>query len=741
MNHLRLCSVGAGIALSFFWGATSLAGNSTGEALNLPALVTNLNIAPKFVGDDKVLYRLGAPGSGEILLADPQSGKSETVADISVLKAKLAEAGAAAGDIVPLDYNSQTKLLKLAAGGKEWWYDLGTGNLKPEKGGASAAMRTEAVAPDGKHKVISRGYNLYLVDIASGKEIALTRDGDYDRRYGTNYPLFADMVEANSETPPVNLAVEWSDDSRKILSYRLLRNNSYIWHGVQQNPPGSFFPRTFAYVYPSAGAKDVPQVEPVVIDIAAVLAGKKPVVKDLKVPALSLLWPGDPPLWWEEDHILYQWTKRGYGEVDLYEIDPVTGVGTIRVHEAAKPVVTVTSSAIRSAPELGGYLNISERSGWAQLYYIRKGEDPAGGKALTKGDWEVSEITRVEKDAVFFTGNGLDANPYYSSFYRVTLDGQLTNLTPEPLDHRVTLSEDGKYFVDRMSSAKVPTKTVLRASSDGHVIATLATADPSRLYAARFSDAEPFEMPADDGKTKLYGMIFRPQNFDPKKKYPVIDYVYTGPTTHNYPESYSASLGRMENTLASVGAIVVVIDGRGTSQRGQAFRLPAFQNMGEVGIDDHIAMMKAMAAKYPFMDLSRVGVYGHSAGGFDAARFILRRPDFFKAAVASAGTHDLRLDKAWWPEVSMGLADDATWDRNSNIAVAGNLKGKLLIVHGETDDNVPIAASMRLHNALINAGKLHEFVIMPNSTHHSIFTPYYWVMLTDFFRRTLVVTP
>ena len=707
---------------------------------DLPSLVTNLDVSAKFVGGDEVLYRLSSPDGAKILLANPQTGKNEILADVTALKAKLAALGAKVqGDITPLDYDGANKILKLRAGDKEWSYDLKSSALTALAPHPREELHTESVSPDGKHKIISRSYNLYLVDVASGKETVLTRDGGYDRRYGTNYPLFADMVEANSETPPMNLAVQWSEDSTKILTYRLLRNNSYIWHGTQQNPPGSHFPRTFSYVYPSAGAKDVPQVEPIVIDIAAVIAKKKAVVQTLKVPALSLLWPGDPPLWWEQNRVFYEWTKRGYGEVDLYEVDPVTGVGKIRVQEAVKPVVTVTSSVIRSAPELDGYLNISERSGWAQLYYIRKGEDPAGGRALTSGVWEVSEITRVEKDGVYFTCSGLNtSNPYDHFFGRVSLDGQMKNLTPEPMDHRVTLSDDGKYFIDRMSSATSPTKTVLRSADDGHVIAALGEADPSRLYAAGFSTAEPFELAADDGKTKLYGAIFRPQNFDPKKKYPVIDYVYTGPTTHNYPESYGASLGRMESTLASVGAIVVVIDGRGTSQRGQAFRLPAFQNMGEVGIDDHIAMMKAMAAKYPFMDLSRVGVYGHSAGGFDAARFILRRPDFFKAAVASAGTQDLRLDKAWWPEVSMGLADDATWDRNSNIAVAGNLKGKLLIVHGETDDNVPITASMRMHNALIDAGKLHEFVIIPNGTHHTVFKPYYWEMLTDFFRRNLV---
>jgi dipeptidyl aminopeptidase/acylaminoacyl peptidase len=288
-----------------------------------------------------------------------------------------------------------------------------------------------------------------------------------------------------------------------------------------------------------------------------------------------------------------------------------------------------------------------------------------------------------------------------------------------------------------MSSPTEPTKTLLRRASDGAIVMELGRADPSALLASGFTMPEPFETVADDGKTKLYGMIHRPANFDPSKSYAVIENVYTGPTTHRFGESYEDNVVAGLNGLAQWGAIVVTIDGRGTSQRGKAFRLPAYQNLGEVGLDDHIHVLKAMKAKYPYFDLDRVGVYGGSAGGYDTARFVLRRPDFYKVGVASSGNHDLRLDKAWWPEVSMGIADDATWERNSNISVAGNLKGKLMLIHGDIDDNVPVAASLRLSNALVKAGKPHELVILPN-TNHAVMQPYYWNKLTSYFVTNLI---
>ncbi|MGB8600993.1 MAG: prolyl oligopeptidase family serine peptidase [Rhizomicrobium sp.] len=707
------------------------------------ALVTDFNLSAHFITDNKVLFRRGAHGDGAIYLADPATGKTETLLTESALKARLIATGIKADDIhdvLPHGYDAATKTLHLAMGGKAWAYNIATAVLTEDKPqGGPPKPPTDVASPDGKQKVISRGYNLYLVDVKTGREVALTKDGSFDKRYGTNYPLFGDMAEANSDTPPMPLAVQWSEDGTRLLTYRLLRNNAYIWHEVQQTPPDDRFPRMFTTVYPTAGAKNVPQFQPIVIDVRGASKGKVQ-IKELNVPSLSELWPGDPPLWWEKDRVMYEWTRRGYGDVDLYTVDPASGQGHIVVREAIKPLVTVTSSSIRSAPELGGFLSISERSGWAQLYFLPAGSDAAGGKALTTGNWEVAEVVRVAKGApILIRGNGREAgvNPYFNSLYAVSLDGAITNLTPEPLDHRTTVSEDGKWILDEMSSPTVPTRTVIRAAADGHIVLELGKADPAPLYAAGVTPPEPFEVLADDGKTMLYGMIHRPRNFDPSHKYPVIDYVYTGPTTHVVDESFERNVASSLNTLAEIGVIVVSVDGRGTSQRGQAFRLPAYQNMGEVGIDDHIHAIKAMAEKYPYMDLTRVGVYGHSAGGYDAARFILRRPEFFKAAIASSGIQDPRLDKAWWPEVTMGAADDATWEKNSNIPVAGNLKGKLMIIHGDLDDNVPIAASMRLHKALVDAGKLHEFVIIPNRTHNT-YTDYYLHTVYDFFTRTLV---
>lgn len=701
-------------------------------------LIVDLDLRAHFVaGGKSVLYRHGKTGAGAIVLADAATGQGHDLVSEAVLTQK---AGAAHPvHATPEDYDADKGMLKLSIDGKPYTYVVASGELKAVETPAGDPT-PEAVSPDGKFKVVHNGYNLMLVEVATGRKVQLTTDGDYDHRYGMNYPMFADMVHADSATPPMPVSVEWSEDSKQVLTYRMDRNGSYIWHGIQWSPPGSQMPREFDYVYPTAGAQFVPQINPILVDVTQALAKGNGQPRALNVPAESLLWPGDPDLGWEKGKILYQWQKRGYGEVDEYEVDPVSGAVTTRVHEAVKPIVTVTSTSIRPAPEINGDLVISERSGWAQLYYVPRGSDPSGGKALTKGNWEVASIERVGDDGhILVVGNGREAgvNPYYRSLYGVTLDGTVRNLTPEPLDHEVMVADDGKTFIDKMSSPVTPTRTLLRSAVDGHIIAELGHADPSALLATGFTPPEPFDTLADDGKTHLYGMIWRPKNFDPQRSYPVIENVYAGPTTHIVPETYGMAVASGTYSTAQLGFVVVSIDGRGTSQRGQAFRLPAYQNIGEVGIDDHIWVMKAMKAKYAYLDLDRVGVYGHSAGGYDAVRFILRRPNFYKVAIGSSGIQDPRLDKAWWPEVSMGLADDATWERNSNVPIAGNLKGKLMIMHGDIDDNVPIAATLRMDAALIAANKPHELVIMPNRTHDT-YTQYFFRKHYDFFVQNLL---
>jgi dipeptidyl-peptidase 4 len=269
---------------------------------------------------------------------------------------------------------------------------------------------------------------------------------------------------------------------------------------------------------------------------------------------------------------------------------------------------------------------------------------------------------------------------------------------------------------------------VLRSAGDGRILMELGRADISAYLAAGYVLPEPFETMAADGKTTIFGAIFKPADFDPAKRYPIIEEIYTGPQIiANSPKAFDAAfVACFIMPQAQIGAI------------GRAFQQPAYQNVHAVGLDDHIAMIRAMAAKYPWMDISRVGLYGYSAGGYDVVRALTERPDFYKVGLTGAGVQDNRLDKAWWNEQWMGKEMGPIWDANSNITWASKLVGKLMIVHGELDDNVPLANSLRLVDALIKANKDFEFLIIPNANHPVMAVPYFWRRQWDFFVRELL---
>lgn len=711
---------------------------------NLEKLIVNRDPGATFVADGRgILLRRKIAGETTILFLDPVTGETRPVTSYATVATILAQAigkpvNAERPGLERLDYDPATRVMTFSAGGKRWTLD-GAGTLAAAKAGDGDG--TDAISPDGRFRIVYRAFNLVAIDVESGRAVPLTTDGTREQPYGRGIAPLPEILKQGTEDPIMPVSVRWSPDSRRIITWRLDTRGVHPMTVTQENPPGSFYPRSFSYIYPLAGAEKLPQATRMVIDVEQALRRRKARLVPLDVPSESLLYPADPDMEWVGTTPRIQWTERGYKQIKVYTADPDTGATRVVARESIDPVVTVTSSALISAPELGGELSISERSGWAQLYLVRP-DDPDGGIPLTRGTWEVLSVDHVAKDAhsLLITGVGReqDRNPYYRALYRVTLDGtQPVLLTPEPIDHDTQVSHDGRWILDRMSNPTVPTRTVLRDGADGHIVFELARADPTALFASGFTAPEPFRGIAADGKTPLYGMILRPANFDPTRDYPVIDNVYTGPTTTDVPTTWDDAVMAGGNSLAQIGAIVVMIDGRGTSRRGQAFRLPAFQNLGEVGLDDHIAMIRQMAARYPYMDTGRVGVFGGSAGGYDAARFILRRPNFFKVAVASSGNHDLRLDKAWWPEVSMGIADTATWDRNSNMSVAANLQGKLLLIHGDIDDNVPITESFRLAQALIQAKRDVDIVVLPNTT-HAVYQPFFWRKLRDYFTRNLL---
>lgn len=710
----------------------------------LDKLIVNADLRATFTRDGTgILYRLGNAGTRQILYLELATRQSRAIVDEARLAKLLArvtgkEVDALALRLEDADYSAKDGALTFGAADKQWTLSSAGELTEANKG---APDGEGAVSPDGRFEIVARDFNLLARDRRSGRQVALTTDGTREQPYGRSIPQLADILRAGTEEPKMPVSVLWSPDGRSILSWRLDTRGVERLSITQESPPGSFYPRSFQYVYPLAGAAKLPQATRFTVDVEDALKRKRATIVPLDIPPESILYPSPPDMGWSGGKARVQWTERGYRQLVVYEADPKTGKATIIAREAVKPIITVTSSNLRPAPELGGELAISERSGWAQLYFVQPG-DPDGGIPLTRGDWEVLDVAHLDakKRTLLVTGVGRerDRNPYYRALYRVTLDGKQPGLlTPEPLDHEVEVSSDGKYFIDAMSSPTSPTRTVVRDTRDGSIVTELAKADGSALFASGYTPPEPFTGLAADGKTPLYGMIWRPANFDPKARYPIIDAVYTGPTTTNVPTSWNGAVTAGANSVAQLGAIVVTIDGTGTSRRGQAFRLPAWQNLGEVGLDDHIAMIRQMAARYPYIDATRVGVYGGSAGGYDAARFVLRRPDFFKVAVASSGNHDLRLDKAWWPEVSMGNPDEAVWERNSNMSVAKNLRGKLLLIHGDIDDNVPVTESMRLANALITAGRDVDVVILPNTTHR-VAQPFFWRKLRDYFTRHLL---
>lgn len=710
---------------------------------SLRKLIVDQNLDARFIGNGNgVLFRRGPSDARDILFLDLATREAHTVVNEAVLAELVATATGKSVlpsglDLEEPEYDVATGTLTFGAFDKRWTLKDGalteaaTGSLKGD----------DAVSPDGRFRIIAQDHNLVAIDLKTNHRVALTTDGTRDRPYGRGIAELAEILKQGTEDPVLPVSVRWSPDSKRILTWRLDTTDARRLTMTQETPPGSFYPRSFSYVYPLAGAAKLPQASRLVIDVEDAVQHRTAKIVPLQVPSEALLYPADPDLGWSAGKVRSQWIERGYGQLVVYLSDPVTGASTITAREAMKPLVTVTSSFLRPAPDLGGELDVSERSGWAQLYLVRP-DDPNGGIALTKGQWEVTSVDHVDAEhrTILLTGVGREAdrNPCYHALYRVTLDGsQPVLLTPEPLEHELRVSDDGRFAIDAMSSPTVATRTVVRDTRDGRILYELGHADAAALTATGFTMPEPFRGLAADGKTPLYAMIYRPAQFDPTRRYPIIDNVYTGPTMHVVPSAFGDALLNGAGSVAQLGAIVVVIDATGTSQRGQAFRLPAYQNLGEVGLDDHIAMIRQIAARYPYIDTTRVGVYGGSAGGYDAARFILRRPDFFKVAVASSGNHDLRLDKAWWPEVTMGNPDQAVWDRNSNLSVAGNLKGKLLLIHGDIDDNVPITESFRLGNALIQAHRSFDMVVLPNTTHR-VSQPFFYRKFRDYFVRNLL---
>lgn len=465
---------------------------------------------------------------------------------------------------------------------------------------------------------------------------------------------------------------------------------------------------------------------------------------------------------WDNDGktLTFEFNERGHKHYRVLEMDLQGNVRTL-IEESNEKYVAYSRN-LRRDKEVNGTKYIlwkSDRDGHAHLYLLNR----KTGKfvQITKGDYWVRGVQQFEIDEkgsgyVIFSANGMKCNnmgavtssldgkikeedPYNIHYYRIDLNGKnLVPLTPERGNHSATFASDSKTLIDTYSALDLAPVTVLRSAKDGKVISTLETADISRLRAEGWKEPEIFVAPGRDGKTDMWGIIQRPSNFDPSKRYPVIEYIYSGPGDQYVPKSFTPWLWNLAD-LAELGFIVVQLDAMTTSYRSLEFEQVCYKNLKDAGFPDRIEWIKAAAAKYPYMDIDRMGIYGCSAGGQEALGALLFHPEFYKAAYSACGCHDNRMDKIWWNEQWMGYPVDSSYIECSNVENAKNLQGKLMLVVGEMDDNVDPSSSYQVVNALQKAGKDFEFILIPGA-HHTMGESYGEHKRYDFFVKNLLGT-
>ncbi len=427
-------------------------------------------------------------------------------------------------------------------------------------------------------------------------------------------------------------------------------------------------------------------------------------------------------LTWRKDSraFTFEYNQRGHQKYSVLEVN-MGGIIKELVNEESKTFISYSGKKYRYDLSDGKEMIwASERNGWNHLYLY--GNDGKVKNQITKGDWVVRNVVSVNENDRFliFEGSGRekDQDPYFIQYYKINFDGSgLVKLTSENGNHKATFSNDYQFFIDTYSTIEKPQITQLRDVKTGKIIKVLEEGNIKPLLNTGWKLPEVFTAKGRDGETDIWGMIIRPSNFDPAKKYPVIEYIYAGPHDSFVPKSFVNDSRGSLHELAELGFIVVQCDGMGTSNRSKAFHDVAWKNIKDGGFPDRIAWIKAAAKKYPYIDLTRVGIFGNSAGGQSSLGALLFHPDFYKVAVSSSGCHDNRMDKMWWNEQWMGYPIGIEYAQSSNVDNAYKLQGKLLLILGELDDNVDPASTMQVINQLIKANKNFDFLMVPGMKH------------------------
>jgi dipeptidyl aminopeptidase/acylaminoacyl peptidase len=556
------------------------------------------------------------------------------------------------------------------------------------------------VSPDGKWEAFVRNYNVAVRPTDGGQVLVLGTDGTEGEPYDQQ-------------------SIVWSPDSKRLAAWRVKPGYRREVHYVESSPEDQLQPKHSTFLYNKPG--DVlDQGTAAIFDVGA----RSEIVVDRALYPNQYTVSG---LEWRKDSraVTFEYNQRGHQVYRVVEIDPATGKTRALVSEEPKTFFEYSAKKFRADLADGREIVwMSERDGWNHLYLY----DGVTGKVksqITKGPWVVRGVDWVDstKRQIWFTASGMypGKDPYFVHAYRINFDGTgLTPLTEADANHTVVYSPDHAYYADLYSRVDLPPVLELRRASDHAVIAALEKADASALLAIGWRPPEVFVSKGRDGTTDIWGVIVRPMGFDPARdgagarKYPVIENIYAGPQGAFVPKTFSTQLGMQAQ--AELGFVVAQVDGMGTSNRSKAFHDVAWRNLGDAGFPDRILWHKAVAARYPYYDVTRVGIYGTSAGGQNAMGALLFHPEFYKAAVSAAGCHDNRMDKIWWNEQWMGELGPH-YEASSNVVNAGRLQGKLLLVVGEMDMNVDPSSTFQVVNALIKANKQFDLLVIPGAGH------------------------
>jgi dipeptidyl aminopeptidase/acylaminoacyl peptidase len=671
-------------------------------------------------------YRKTVKGGFEFVMVDAQSLERRPAFDQAKLAAALSSATGNAYTALRLPFDSfrfanAERAIEVNFDESAWTCRLPEYTCAPRQGGGGGrggqprsfgTTRDTAVPPDNRPK---RSPNGKLEAFVSNNNIVVRTVGGK-----TLTALSNDGSEGEAYDPE---SIVWSPDSTKIAAYRVRPGFRRIVYRVESSPADQVQPKLTEQLYVKPGdAVDFDQ--PRVFHVQ---------------PAKQLIVPNDlfpnpyvmGRLSWRQDSrtVAFEYTQRGHQAIRIIEVDAATGAARAVVSEEPKTFFNSWRKFSHDVKNEGKEIIwMSERDGWNHLYLY----DGATGRVknqITRGEWVVRGVTKVdeEKRQIWFSASGMypGKDPYFVHFYRIDFDGSnLTTLTEADASHEVRFSADMQFYVDTYSRVDLPSVSELRRTADRSLVATLEKANISALVAAGFKPPEVFVAKGRDGKTDIWGVIVRPTNFDPKKKYPVIENIYAGPHSSFVPKTFwpfgphsSGDKVIGMQAQAELGFIVVQIDGMGTMNRSKAFHDVAWRNVGDAGFPDRILWHKAAAAKYPYYDTSRVGIYGGSAGGQNSLGGLLFHPQFYKVAVSYAGCHDNRMDKIGWNEQWMGWPLDEKYSQSSNVDNAWRLQGQVLLVVGELDMNVDPASTMQVANALIKANKMFDLLVVPSEGH------------------------